>query len=175
MELKFYVGYSFFTAKALFIGEYHLVPAWELGIALTFHASLSYWLMQQVKAVCQTFDVIPRALTCLRWILYLCVFSLATRVMECYLCYTKTVLSVIFKPSLQITSLSSSVAVVRVPVGVSSYQPCEITEVESLLLLPSMWNHWVDASASPGLNIRNQMLISCFLLYISTLQGILSL
>jgi len=42
MELKFYVGYSFFTAKALFIGEYHLVPAWELGIALTFHASLSY-------------------------------------------------------------------------------------------------------------------------------------
>lgn len=58
--------------------------------------------------------------------------------MECYLCYTKAVLSVIFKPSLQITSLSSSVAVVRVPAGVRSYQPCEITEVESLLLLPSM-------------------------------------
>jgi len=30
MELKFYVGYSFFTAKALFIGEYQPAPAWDL-------------------------------------------------------------------------------------------------------------------------------------------------
>lgn len=71
MELKLCVGYSFFTAKALFIGEYQLAPAWDLWIVLALHACLSYWLMWRVKAVCQSSDVIPRALTCLRWI---CIF-----------------------------------------------------------------------------------------------------
>lgn len=71
MELKLCVGYSFFTAKALFIGEYQLAPAWDLWIVLALHACLSYWLMWRVTAVCQSSDVIPRALTCLRWI---CIF-----------------------------------------------------------------------------------------------------
>lgn len=62
--------------------------------------------------------------------LYLCVFSLATRMMECYLHYTKAVLSVIFKHSLHITSLSSLVAMVSVLEGLSSYRSRKTTEVE---------------------------------------------
>lgn len=38
MELKFYVGYSFFTAKALFIGEYQLALGWNLSVVLALHA-----------------------------------------------------------------------------------------------------------------------------------------
>lgn len=41
MELKFYVGSSFFTAKALFIGEYQAALGWDLGIVLALHASLN--------------------------------------------------------------------------------------------------------------------------------------
>lgn len=62
--------------------------------------------------------------------LYLCVFSLATRMMECYLHYTKAVLSVIFKHSLHITSLSSLVAMVSVLEGLNSYRSWKTTEVE---------------------------------------------
>lgn len=62
--------------------------------------------------------------------LYLCVFSLATRMMECYLHYTEAVLSVIFKHSLHITSRSSLVAMVSVLEGLNSYQSWKTTEVK---------------------------------------------
>lgn len=41
MELKFYVGYSFFTAKALFTGEYQpsLCRTWELSQHSMHHLS----------------------------------------------------------------------------------------------------------------------------------------
>lgn len=41
MELKLYVGSNFFTAKALFIGEYQLAPGWDLGIVSALHASFN--------------------------------------------------------------------------------------------------------------------------------------
>lgn len=108
MELKFYVGYSFFTAKALFTGEYQpsLCRTWELSQHSMHHLS-SRWLMWQEKAVCQRPDATPRALTCLRWICICVPFPGCPERWNVIYGNTKAVLLqlVIFKHCLQIVSL----------------------------------------------------------------------
>lgn len=107
-ELKLCVGSSFFTAKALFIGEYQLPPGWDLGIVLALHASCNSWLLQQAQALCQRSDVVPRPLTCPRWICIRVVFSLGNwNDGMGFVLHKRSFVSVIFKHCIQILSLFS--------------------------------------------------------------------
>lgn len=85
--------------------------------------------------LCQRSHVVPRPLTCQRWIFLCVVFSLATGMMEWDLCYTKAVLFQFFKHCLQIMSLFSVEVRERLPEQTTKVKvPCFC-----LLMKPQHW------------------------------------
>lgn len=108
MELKLSVGCSFFTAKALFIGEYQLTPGWDLGIVLALHESFNSWLMWQAQALCQRSDCSSKAVTVPEMNLYLCgFFPWQLEWWNGFVLDKSSFVSVVFKHCLQILSLFS--------------------------------------------------------------------